>query len=236
MGRTPPPRGPAGAPGPHAGLSFPRQSVGMPCPGGTTGLVFPRLNIELPQPCWRPKPPGVWGAGPLACEPARVSGEAAGLGWRPVRKVQVGAGRPPREGLFAWRAQPPPLRPARLTAHSSRGHISGPSGGHWAPSLLFAVTPGSVPPPTLAPPSLLKASFRGTGRGRVVGPAPSLPLRPAAQGLGVLARAHWCLQVVVGTGRAPAGRLRIHVCLCAHVWVCACDPCVQVSAWGPGAG
>ena len=68
----------------------------------------------------------------------------------------------------------------------------------------------------------------------MVGPAPSLPLRQAAQGLGVLARAQWCLQVAVGTGRAPRGRLRIHVCLCGHVWVHVCDPCVQVSAWGTG--
>lgn len=49
-----------------------------------------------------------------------------------------------------------------------------------------------------------------------------------------MARAQWSLQVVVRTGRAPLGRLRIRVCLCGHVWVCACDPCVQVSAWGTG--
>ena len=117
MGRTPP--GPAGAPRSPAGLSFPRLSVGMPCPGGTTGLVFPRLNIELPQPCWRPKPPGVWGPG---LPPVSLRGSLEKLDWAGVwvREVQVGAGRPRRDGLFAlgcgWlRRRPPPLRPARLS-------------------------------------------------------------------------------------------------------------------------
>ena len=172
MGRPPPHQALQGPPGPHAGLSFPRLSVGMPCPGGTTGLVFPRLNIELPQPCWRPKPPGVWGPG---LPPVSLRGSLEKLpNWAGVwvHEVQVGAGQPPREGLFAlgcgWLCLgPPPLRSARLSGPHFR-----PIWRSLGPVAPLRSDPGQRPAtrtcPTLPSEGLLSGD--GVGPRRWAGP------------------------------------------------------------------